>query len=97
MYINIRFYMHKSIIVSVSMHFQRIQETLIINQLEQIEHTLLSLLLFAMLHMCIFKDGCTLILTSCPCLESRCLCKGTSHTDGINPRQGFPHGKWDVG
>src|SRR6218665_3705529 len=65
-----RFYMHKSIIVSVSMHFQRSRETSIINQLKQIEHTLL-LLLFAMLHMCIFKDGCTLILTSCPWLESR--------------------------
>src|SRR6218665_1441393 len=95
-YINMHFYMHKNIIVSVSMHFQRSRETLIINQLEQIEHSLL-LLLFAMLHMCIFKDGCTLILTSCPWLESRGLCKCASHPDGIHPRQGYPRAKWDVG
>ena len=93
-YINMHFYMHKNIIVSVSMHFQRSRETLIINQLKQIEHTLLLLLLFAMLHMCIFKD--TLILTSCPWLESRCLCKCTSHPDGIHPRQGYPRAKLDV-
>src|SRR6218665_1283705 len=87
----------KASLLSVSMHFQRSRETLIINQLEQIEHTLLLLLLFAMLHMCIFKDGCTLILTSCTCRESRCFCKCTSHPDGIHTRQGYPRAKWEVG
>src|SRR6218665_1443 len=94
-YIDMHFYMHKSIIVSVSVHFQRSQETLIINQLEEIKHTLLLLLLFTTSHMCSFKDGCTSILTSFLCRESRCLCKCTSHPDGIHLSKGYrePNGK----
>src|SRR6218665_1581605 len=88
-----RFYMHKSIMVSESRHFQRSRETLIINQLEQMEHTLLLLLLFAMLHMCIFNDGCSLILTSCPWLEIRCYraCASVLHIQmGYIPGKGTP-------